>query len=458
MRISTSQIYDSAIRSMQSANSAVLKSLDQISANRRILTPSDDPVASAQVLNVSQSMSVNEQYQTNQKNADSQLRLVDSNLTTVLDVLQNVRASIVQGGSTASLNNTNREALAKQLESDLSEVLGIANTDNGLGEFLFSGYQGGTRPFASDGSAAIAPSTTPPIKYFGDDGDRALQVSASRQMAVTVSGSAVFMDGKNGNGTFATATGGNTSGGINKGTGIVDGGTVLDPQKWQAALGKLLNTPTPTPSLQIRFSVDAAGKSTYQLFDASPATPVAVSDPATFTPGQSISLKMTSVTVPIPAVPPVPSTQLTSTDDFGVQVVVEGQPADGDTFTIKPGTQQSVFQTLQNMIGVLRSPVGATTYTATQYSNDLAGQLATLDQQMANIGEVQAQVGANMKELDSLASNSSDLGIQYTATISKLQDLDYYAAYSTYLKQQMTLEAAQKSFSSISSLSLFKYI
>ena len=76
MRISTSQIYDSAVRSMQRANSAVNRSMNQIGADRRILTPSDDPVASAQVLNVSQSKSVNEQYQTNQKNADSQLRLV----------------------------------------------------------------------------------------------------------------------------------------------------------------------------------------------------------------------------------------------------------------------------------------------------------------------------------------------------------------------------------------------
>lgn len=52
MRISTSQIYDSAVRSMQRANSAVKHSQNQIAADRRILTSSDDPVASAQVLNV----------------------------------------------------------------------------------------------------------------------------------------------------------------------------------------------------------------------------------------------------------------------------------------------------------------------------------------------------------------------------------------------------------------------
>lgn len=461
MRLSTSQIYDSGIRSMQRAQSAVYKTQAQISADRRVLTPSDDPVASAQALVVSQSHSVNEQHQTNQSNADAQLRLVDSSLTSVVDTLQNIRASIVQGGNAASMTNADRESIATQLESDLAELLGLANTDNGVGEYLFSGYQGGTKPFAVGSKAAIAPATTAPVEYFGDQGDRSLQVSASRQMAVTVSGSDVFMDGMTGNGTFATATGGNTVlGGINQGTGIIDSGSVLDPQQWQAALNLLPNTPASVPpvvpTLQIRFSVDAAGKSTYQLFDATPATAVAVSNPAPFTPGQAISLETTAVTVPIPPLPA--ASTLPAGTKFGAQVVIEGQPAADDTFTIKPSTAQSVFQTVQNLIGVLRSPIGSTTNTATQFANDLAGQLSTIDQAMANVSEVQSTVGANMRELDSLASTSSDLAIQYTATLSDLQDLDYYEAYSTYIKQQTTLEAAQKSFSTIAGLSLFNYI
>ena len=83
---------------------------------------------------------------------------------------------------------------------------------------------------------------------------------------------------------------------------------------------------------------------------------------------------------------------------------------------------------------------------------------AKLDQQIAKVSEVETQVGANMKELDSLASTSGDLAVQYAATLSDLQDLDYYETYSLYVRQQQTLEAAQKSFSSISGLSLFKYI
>ena len=63
-----------------------------------------------------------------------------------------------------------------------------------------------------------------------------------------------------------------------------------------------------------------------------------------------------------------------------------------------------------------------------------------------------------MKELDSLNSTGSDLDVQYQATLSGLQDLDMVAAISMYTQQQTTLQAAQLSFKTMSSLSLFNYI
>ena len=436
MRISSSQIYDSGIRGMQHAQNAVYKTQSQISADRRILTPSDDPVASAQALVVAQSKAVNEQYQTNQGSAQSLLRLVDSNLSSVTSVLQSIRDSIVQAGNTGTMTNSDRATIATQIESDLSELLGLANTDNGVGEYLYSGYQGATKPFAVDATqSAISPATTSPVKYYGDEGSRSLQVSASRQIAVTASGSDVFMAGKNGNGTFVTRTGGNGSGN-NQGSALIDSGSVLDPQTWSAAVNNTGPTGAGQP-LEIRFSTNATtGKMEYSIYD-----PVGLSTtPETYIPGQAISL-VTKNGV-----------------DFGSQVTVSGTPTAGDTFKISPSTSQSVFQTAQNLIGILRSPVGSTIYTATQLANDLAGQLTTIDQQLQNVSRVQSNIGASMKEVDSLASTSSDLAIQYTATISDLQDLDYVAAYSAYTQQQITLEAAQKSFTAISGLSLFKYI
>jgi flagellar hook-associated protein 3 FlgL len=144
--------------------------------------------------------------------------------------------------------------------------------------------------------------------------------------------------------------------------------------------------------------------------------------------------------------------------DFGSQVVVQGQPADGDTFTVEPSSSQSIFHTMQNLIGILRSPVGSTSYTTTQLTNDLSGQLTNIDQAMNQVSQVQATVGTRLRELDSLGNAASDLATQYAATLSGLQDLDYAKALTDFAKQQVNLEAAQKSFVQISGLSLFDYL
>ena len=75
-----------------------------------------------------------------------------------------------------------------------------------------------------------------------------------------------------------------------------------------------------------------------------------------------------------------------------------------------------------------------------------------------NVLSVTAEVGARMKELDYLASAGDDLDLQYSATLSDLQDLDMVKTVSLFTQQQITLQAAQKTFTQVSGLSLFNYI
>ncbi len=446
MRISTSQIYSAGVLGINRNQSALYKLQNQLSSGNRILTPEDDPVGAAQALELTQTQSVNAQQVANQGSASDQLGLVDTQLSTLTNLLQSVRSKVVQAGSTATMSGSDRQVLANDLESSLSQMLGIANAKSSSGDYLFSGYQGATLPFAINASAAaVPPATTSPVGYFGDSGQRLLQVSASRQMAVNVAGSDLFMNVKEGNGTFVVATGGNTAGGNNQGTATTDAGSVLDQQKWQAALNSFgWSTPT-NPALQVRFAV-AAGVTTYQIYDVStPATPVAISSAATYTAGQSIPMASTN--------PPA-----ATATDFGAQIVVQGQPANNDTFTVQPSSSQSLFQTMQSLIGILRSPVGSATYSSTEYANALSGQMTNLDNALANVSRVQSSVGSRMSELDALGTTSSDLDIQYQASLAKIQGLDYAKAASDFTQQQTNLTAAQKSFAQIAGLSLFNYL
>jgi flagellar hook-associated protein 3 FlgL len=434
MRISTSQIYGTGVLGIERNQNELLKLQNQISSGRRMLTPADDPIASAKALMVSQSREVAAQYARNQGDASDRLGLVDSQLSALTDVLQSIRERAVQAGNTV-LADSDRQAIASELEVRLEEMLGIANGRSAEGDYLFSGYQGNTQPFVR--SPAAAPPGTLSVSYSGDDGERLLQVGASRQMAVNVTGSDLFMNVRAGNGIFSTAASGN-AGSPNQGSGIVEAGSVLDHQKWQSALNSFPWNGPSNRELQVRFSAPGF----YRLFDMStPGGPTDVSGAdIPFASGQVIPLVTT-----LPAA------------DFGAQVVINGAPAAGDTFTITPSTNKSVFQTMQDLIDLLHAPIGSPA-ARTAFSGQLGGHLTNLDQAMANVSRVHASVGARMQELEALSSNAAAVDIQYQQTLSELQDLDYVKAISDFTRQQVSLEAAQKSFVQISGLSLFNYI
>ena len=446
MRISTTQIYAAGLVGMEQNQSQVLKLQNRIASGRRILTPADDPVAAARVLEVTQTKDVAAEYARNQGDASNRLGMIDDQLTALTDLLQSVRSRTVQAANTV-LSDSDRVAIATELQARLDEMLGIANSRSAEGDYLFSGYQGTAIPFVR--TAASSTSTSSSVAYFGDDGERLLQVSPSQQLAANIAGSDLFMNVREGYGNFSTAAGGNGPGLPNQGTGMIDAGSLLDRQKWQGALNNdSLWQGSSQREVQIRFS-SVAGVSSYQLFDAStnappaaPLAPRAIGPVQSFTPGQTI---------------PVVNSTTTPPTDFGAQVVIDGSPVDGDTFIVKPSANKSMFQTVQEMLDLLRSPVDSGT-ARTAFSVQMQAHLNNLDQALANVGRVQATVGARLQVLDGLSSSSSALDVQYQQTLSGLQDLDYAQAISDFTRQQTSLEAAQKSFVQIAGLSLFKYL
>ncbi|MDD5176108.1 MAG: flagellar hook-associated protein FlgL [Sterolibacterium sp.] len=195
MRISTGMIYDSGVRSIQSRSSALLLNQQKISSGRRMLSPSDDPVAAARALEVNQAKEINSQFGVTQGNARSTLGLSDGQLSSAGDLLVRVRELSVQAGN-AALSESDRKSISAELRARFDELIGLANSTDGTGQYLFSGYQGSNKPFAGSVENGVV--------YQGDEGQRALRVSSSRNIPVSDSGNDIFMNIKNGNGIFVT--------------------------------------------------------------------------------------------------------------------------------------------------------------------------------------------------------------------------------------------------------------
>jgi len=412
MRISTSAIYDAGIRAMQQQTEKLMQVQQQISSGRRILTPADDPVAAARVLEVSQSQSINVQYGANIGTASDSLSLEESTLASITSLLQNVRDITVNAGD-ATLNQSDRASLANALRGSYQDLLGLANSTDGSGQYIFSGYQGGIRPFSESAPGVVA--------YSGDQGQRLIQISPSRQIAVSDAGADVFQRIPDGNGSFVTAPG------ANSGTALIDTGTVLDASKWNAVGNSMDYT--------VKFSV-TAGATTYDIIDKKTGASL-LAAPRAYSSGSNIDFSQ--------AGPPA--------FDLGVRVSISGAPANGDSFTVKASTTQNVFQTINDLANLLQTSPSNTVLT-----NGLTALQRNLDNAMNSITTVRGATGSRLKELDLVKSTGDDRALQYSQTISSLQDVDYARAASELTQQQVNLEAAQKSFAKIAGLSLFSYL
>lgn len=197
MRVSTSQIFDTGTLGIQNNQSGLYRLQNQLSTGRRVLTPADDPVASAQALIVTQAQAVNKQFIENQKTANAQLAFTDNTLSGVNDELSSILDRAIQAGN-GTLGVNERNMIATELQSRLENLVSLANTQDGTGQYLFAGFQSQVKPFVESGNAGVG---VPPafdlansyISYLGDDGQQKLQVDSSQDMAVNEVGSEVFM-------------------------------------------------------------------------------------------------------------------------------------------------------------------------------------------------------------------------------------------------------------------------
>jgi flagellar hook-associated protein 3 FlgL len=408
MRISTSSIYNANVANLDNLQVQIAQTTQQISTGQRILDPSMDPVGAARATELTLSDSTNTQYTTNRTAATNTLSLSDGILQSVTSLLQDAQTAAVTAGN-PTLTDASRKSMATDLQARLQDLLGLANSTDGAGSYLFSGAQGSVKPFANTAGGVV---------YQGDDVQRKMQVASARQISSTDSGADIFMRIRNGNGTFQAAPVA-----ANTGTGIISQGVVTNSTLYNSN------------SYQVAFTV-VAGVTTYSVNDVTSGAPVAVAGQTNvpYVSGQAISFN-------------------------GIQFDVKGAPANGDTFNIKPSSNQSVFDTLNKLITTLSTPLtGASPAVVAANSQALSDATGALNQDLNSVLAVRATIGSRMNELTALQVTGDQLGVQYKQTLSTIQDTNYNQAITDLTQQKLVLQAAQQSFAQVSKLSLFNYM
>jgi flagellar hook-associated protein 3 FlgL len=400
IRVATANLYLNGEQGINADQSALMSTEAELASGKQINSPADNPVGAAQAALLQSDLAQLGQYSSNQAQATHLLNSASSTVTQAVNVMQSVNTTLVQAGN-ATLNDTDRSALAAQLQQDLNQLVGLANTSDGQGGYLFGGSVNSTPPFVQNGNN---------VSYVGDNIVPGVQISQTRSEQVKYSGAAVFMSVPSGNGTFATAA---ASG--NTGTGTISAGTVISP-------GSLTGD---------SYTITSNGGGSYTVVDNTKNTTVSG---VTTTPGNPTTLAFD-----------------------GMQVSIGGTPSVGDTFTITPSTNQSIFSTIAAAIAALQTPTTSAA-AAAQSSAAISTALGGTQQAITSLSTTQASMGAQLSELNTYGTVNSDQTLQDQTQMSSIVDLNYAQGASQLSQQQTQYQAALQSYASISKLSLFNYI
>lgn len=175
MRISTSWAQQLGVNAMNAQQVKMSKTQMQLSSGLNVLTPSDDPAAAVRTLSLQESIDKTTQYQDNIAMVRSRLNIEEGGLGTAENIMFRAKELTIQ-----ALNDTltiqDRKGIKSEVDQLLQEMVGVANTKNANGEYIFSGDLSTTPAVAWDSEVGT-------YVYQGGMNQRVLDIAPERRVA-----------------------------------------------------------------------------------------------------------------------------------------------------------------------------------------------------------------------------------------------------------------------------------
>ncbi|MEM9171321.1 MAG: flagellar hook-associated protein FlgL [Pseudomonadota bacterium] len=396
-RVSDQSIFNANLRAFDRLRTSISDLQEQIATGRRIQRPSDDPVGASRLLEFRESVTRIQQFQRNASLAESRLQLEEDTLRDATNALQRVRELVLQAAN-ASQSSETRGFIAEELNQSVEALLTLANTRDATDGFLFSGFQSGQQPFTR---------TVAGFQYNGDQGQRFLQISSSRQVPDSDPGDAIFARLREGNGQVLV-----TPNPANTGTGVA-----------------LLTTTSPVTSYNLQsYRVEFTSPTDYDVVDSGGVVlTTGVFDPET------------------------------AIDVAGFQIELSGNPSAGDSFDLQPSPNTDVFSVVQRIADVLEDSADSPGSRA-EVDNEINRALGGIDQALNQVLTVRTKVGTRLSAVEAQIDTNAGTELVLQRSLAEIEDLDYAEAISLLASQTTALEAAQQTFVRTQSLSLFNFL
>jgi flagellar hook-associated protein 3 FlgL len=185
---------DAFLAAVNQLQAKVERAQEEIGSGLRVNKPSDDPSVVSDILQINSSLSRNTQIGQNLGNVTAEVSGAEQALSGAVSTLDNVATLLGSQGANFNRTASDRAEIAAQIQDQLQNLIGDANTSVG-NRFVFSGDADQTTPYALD--LTTANGTTP---YAGSAATRqvedprggAFSVSQSAQQIFDAPGASVF--------------------------------------------------------------------------------------------------------------------------------------------------------------------------------------------------------------------------------------------------------------------------
>jgi flagellar hook-associated protein 3 FlgL len=418
MRISTLHIYNLANNSMADANNEIVKTQQQLSTGKRVLTAADDPVAATRIQSLTDNLALINQYGKNIAFAQSNLETEEAALNNVTNLIQRIKELAVQAGNTASLSVSEYEILATEVDSRLDALVSLTNTRNANGDYIFAGYKSQSPAFAGDSVNGY--------RYMGDEGTISIKVDNNTFVESSNSGKSIFVDIPSAEKTVTTSANPNNRSVPPVSISI---GEVVDQQAYDDFYPE---------DMVITFNDDSnitpAGKN-FTITERS--TGKIITQNKAYVAGEELIY-------------------------HGVSVRITGNPASADSGASLKGDQLFIQSTnTQDVLTtLLRFRDAMQNFDGTQAARDrvsisVSSTLDNLSHIQNTVSKTITNIGSRINTLDASKEQHLDTELVSNTILSDLRDVDYAEAASRLSTQTLILQAAQASFLRITELNLF---
>ncbi|HEY0505229.1 MAG TPA: flagellar hook-associated protein FlgL [Lysobacter sp.] len=393
-RISTSGVYQQSLSTMLAKQASLSHTQQQLATGQRLVTAKDDPVAAGTAVALDRATAELERFGENANLLGNRLNLQESVLAQAGERLTRVRELTIQANN-ASLSSEDKKAITAELKVIREELIGLANSQDGNGRYLFGGAADDHAPFVVSGGN---------VNYTGDQTQRQVEIAPDHFVSDAIPGSELFMRVRTGNGQIdGSAATANTGSGVLMEFGLSANGG------WNGQ----------------SYSVVFTAPDAYELRDAGGA----VIGTGTYESGEGISVG-------------------------GLNLRIDGAPAAGDSFSVGPSQTRDVFAMLDNLVGALELPDDTPVQRAAQ-QNALQASLRDAATAQEHFIDGRATGGAQLAAMDSAAELREAQSVTLETTLSGIRDLDYAEAISRFTLESTALQAAQQAFMRLQSSSLF---